>query len=83
MMNEMTIVGLDGIELIWDTNTIAVLTAIAMRIITMLMRMSMMNEMTMVGLDIERLLNCIIERLLNCIMLEKRRNWDQQDSVHK
>ena len=75
MMNEMTIVGLDGIELIWDTNTIAVLTAIAMRIITMLMRMSMMNEMTMVGLD--------IERLLNCIMLQKQRNWDQQDSVHK
>ena len=42
-------VGLDRIELIWDTNTTVVLTAIAMRIITM--RMSMINEMTMVGLD--------------------------------
>ena len=39
MINEMTIVGLDRIEPIWDTNTILVLTVIAMRIITMTMRM--------------------------------------------
>ena len=38
MINEMTMVGLDRIELIWDTNTIAVLTAIAIRIITIVMR---------------------------------------------
>ena len=38
-MNEMTMVGLDGIKFIWDTNAIVVLTAIAMRIITMIMRM--------------------------------------------
>ena len=35
MINDIIMVGLDGIELIWDTNTIVVLTAIAMRIITM------------------------------------------------
>ena len=39
MTNNMTIIGLDRIELIWDTNIIMVLTAIAMRIITMRMTM--------------------------------------------
>ena len=41
MINEMTMVSLDRIELIWDTNAIVVLAAIPMRIITirMLMRM--------------------------------------------
>ena len=45
MINEMTMVGLDIIKLIWDSNTIVVLTAIAMRIITM--RILMMNDMKM------------------------------------
>ena len=35
MINDIRMVGLDGIELMWDTNTIVLLTAIAMRIITM------------------------------------------------
>ena len=39
MINEMTMVGLDRIEPIWDTTTIVVLTATAMRIIIMTMRM--------------------------------------------
>ena len=41
MVNEMTMVGLDRIELIWDTNAIVVLTVIAMRITTMRMTMRM------------------------------------------
>ena len=39
MINNMIMVGLDKIELIWDTNKIVVITAIAMRTITMTMRM--------------------------------------------
>ena len=41
MINKITIVGLDRIELIWDTNAIVVLTAIAMRIITMIITITM------------------------------------------
>ena len=49
MIHDIIIVGLERIKLIWDTNTIVVLTTIAMRIITirMTMRMQMINDMTM------------------------------------
>ena len=41
MINEMAMVCLNRIELIWDINAIVVLAAIAMRIITMRITMRM------------------------------------------